>query len=135
MAELGGDPARVNPMLPVELVVDHSIQVDAHGGPEAVGVNAELDYRRNRERYAFLRWGQRALRNFDVVPPHTGICHQVNLEHLARVVCSGNVGSTSDALPQAYPDTMVGTGRGGPKEPMTLVIAASASSSSWIAGV
>jgi aconitate hydratase len=109
MTQLGGDPARVNPMLPVELVVDHSIQVDAHGSSEAVRVNADLDYRRNGERYAFLRWGQHALRNFDVVPPHTGICHQVNLEHLARVVCSTSATSGSDALPQAYPDTLVGT--------------------------
>ena len=104
MRRLGGDPARINPLLPAELVIDHSVQVDAFGAPTAFQVNADLEFERNRERYAFLRWGQRAFRNFRVVPPDTGIVHQVNLEHLARVVFT-----TEDALPQAYPDTLVGT--------------------------
>ena len=86
MAALGGDPAQINPLQPVELVIDHSIQVDAFGTPQAFAINEELDYQRNRERYAFLRWGQQAFENFKVVPPNTGIVHQVNLEYLARVV-------------------------------------------------
>jgi len=101
---LGGDPRRINPLLPAELVIDHSVQVDAFGAPTAFQENAGLEFERNRERYAFLRWGQRAFRNFRVVPPDTGIVHQVNLEHLARVVFT-----TDDARPQAYPDTLVGT--------------------------
>jgi len=88
MAELGGDPGKINPLQPVELVIDHSIQVDAFGTPEAFQQNVELDYGRNRERYAFLRWGQQAFDNFQVVPPNTGIVHQVNLEYLSRVVFS-----------------------------------------------
>lgn len=108
---LGKDAKGVNPQLPVELVIDHSVQIDAFGAPEALQVNVERDYERNRERYAFLRWGQKALRNFKVVPPHTGIVHQVNLEHLARVVFSTdelNGGEDAD-MPLAYPDTVVGT--------------------------
>ncbi|HXY69849.1 MAG TPA: aconitate hydratase AcnA [Gemmatimonadales bacterium] len=101
---LGGDPRRINPLLPAELVIDHSVQVDAFGAPTAFQENAGLEFEHNRERYAFLRWGQRAFRNFRVVPPDTGIVHQVNLEHLARVVFT-----TDDARPQAYPDTLVGT--------------------------
>ena len=101
MADLGGDPARINPLLPVELVIDHSVQVDAFASRLAIGRNAELEFRRNRERYAFLRWGQNAFANFQVVPPNTGIVHQVNLEYLARVV------ETRDG--QAFPDTLVGT--------------------------
>jgi aconitate hydratase len=104
MERLGGDPARINPLLPAELVIDHSVQVDAFGSPQAFGVNARLELERNRERYAFLRWGQKAFRSFTVVPPDTGIVHQVNLEHLARVVFT-----TEGARPQAYPDTLVGT--------------------------
>ncbi|MGI9041248.1 MAG: aconitase family protein, partial [Gemmatimonadales bacterium] len=95
MAELGGDPRRINPLQPVELVVDHSVQVDAFGSRDAFKLNVDLDYQRNRERYAFLRWGQRAFENFRVVPPNTGIVHQVNLEYLARVVF------TSDENPAA----------------------------------
>ena len=101
MDELGGDPARINPLVPVELVIDHSIQVDVFGERLAFQRNAELEFERNRERYAFLRWGQSAFDNFKVVPPNTGICHQVNLEYLGRVV------ETRDG--QAFPDTLVGT--------------------------
>jgi aconitate hydratase len=104
MRSLGGDPSKINPLLPAELVIDHSVQVDAFGTPTAFQVNADLELERNRERYAFLRWGQRAFRNFRVVPPDTGIVHQVNLEHLSRVVFT-----TEGPTPQAYPDTLVGT--------------------------
>jgi len=111
MAELGGDPALINPLQPVELVIDHSIQVDAYGTAQAFGQNVELDYQRNAQRYAFLRWGQQAFRNFKVVPPNMGIVHQVNLEHLARVVFTSdeNEAAGGPAVPQAYPDTCVGT--------------------------
>jgi aconitate hydratase A / 2-methylisocitrate dehydratase len=101
MDELGGDPTRINPLVPVELVIDHSIQVDVFAERLAFQRNAELEFGRNRERYAFLRWGQTAFDNFSVVPPNTGICHQVNLEYLGRVV------ETRDG--QAFPDTLVGT--------------------------
>jgi aconitate hydratase len=101
MAELGGDPGRINPLLPAELVIDHSVQVDEYGSARAIFRNAELEFERNRERYAFLRWGREAFDNFKVVPPNTGIVHQVNLEFLARVI------ETRDG--QAYPDTLVGT--------------------------
>jgi len=107
MAALGGDPRRINPLEPVELVVDHSVQVDAFGSPEALRINGELEFERNRERYAFLRWGQSAFRNFEVVPPNTGIVHQVNLEFLARVVFSS--GENGEDLLHAFPDTLVGT--------------------------
>jgi aconitate hydratase len=102
---LGGDPERVNPLQPVELVIDHSVQVDHFGRSDALLLNAELEYQRNRERYVFLRWGQTAFRNFRVVPPETGIVHQVNIEHLARVVCR----ETIDGRSVAYPDTLFGT--------------------------
>src|SRR5687767_11667300 len=105
IVSLGGDPDRVNPLQPVELVIDHSVQVDYFGRPDAFALNAELEFTRNRERYAFLRWGQRGFRNFKVVPPDTGIVHQVNLEYLARVVFS----ETVDGKTVAYPDTLVGT--------------------------
>src|ERR687896_685865 len=101
MDELGGDPSRINPLVPVELVIDHSIQVDVFAERLAFQRNAELEFSRNRERYAFLRWGQTAFDNFSVVPPNTGICHQVNLEYLARVV--------ETRAGQAFPDTLVGT--------------------------
>ena len=86
MADLGGDPAKINPLVPAELVIDHSVQVDDFGTRDAFARNAELEFERNQERYAFLRWGQDAFDNFAVVPPDTGIVHQVNLEYLARVV-------------------------------------------------
>jgi aconitate hydratase len=105
MAELGGEPARINPLVPAELVIDHSVQVDAFGTRDAFRVNAEREFERNRERYAFLRWGQGAFDNFAVVPPDTGIVHQVNLEYLARVVFADPPGGGG----QAYPDTLVGT--------------------------
>ncbi len=102
---LGGDPQKVNPLQPVELVIDHSVQVDHFGTSGALALNADLEYYRNRERYVFLRWGQTAFRNFRVVPPETGIVHQVNIEYLARVVCSE---LTADGM-IAYPDTCFGT--------------------------
>src|SRR5919112_3506723 len=105
MEEIGGDPAAINPLVDVDLVIDHSVQVDAFGNERAFEVNEERDYERNGERYAFLRWGQEAFDNFRVVPPATGICHQVNLEYLAQVVYS----RTNDGALQAYPDTLVGT--------------------------
>jgi len=105
MEELGADPARINPLVPVDLIIDHSVQVDAFGNPRAFTINAEREFERNRERYEFLRWGQTAFDNFRVVPPATGICHQVNLEHLGRVVFDDEV----DGMRRAYPDTLVGT--------------------------
>jgi aconitate hydratase len=105
MRDLGGDPARINPHLPVELVIDHSVQVDFYASPLALYRNTEMEFERNLERYAFLRWGQRAFENFSVVPPSTGIVHQVNLEFLARVVEAREV----DGRLQAFPDTLVGT--------------------------
>src|SRR5579885_2452768 len=86
MANLGGDPKRINPLQPVELVIDHSVQTDAFGRADAILINRDLEFERNRERYAFLKWGQKAFENFKVVPPNTGIVHQVNLEYLGRVV-------------------------------------------------
>ncbi|MBC7544597.1 MAG: aconitate hydratase AcnA [Candidatus Sericytochromatia bacterium] len=111
MAELGGDPTRINPLTPVELVIDHSIQVDVFGTPEAYERNVDLDYQRNAERYAFLRWGQGAFDNFRVVPPNGGIVHQINLEYLARVVFATDEtpDAGQDGVPLAYPDTCVGT--------------------------
>ncbi|MCW3018912.1 MAG: aconitate hydratase [Solirubrobacterales bacterium] len=107
MADMGGDPARINPLAPAELVIDHSVQVDAFGTREAFSVNAEREFERNQERYAFLRWGQGAFDDFAVVPPDTGIVHQVNLEYLARVVFDHERPGPHPA--QAYPDTLVGT--------------------------
>src|SRR5215211_4066953 len=103
MADLGGDAAKINPLVPAELVIDHSVQVDVFGTRDAFVKNAEREFERNQERYAFLRWGQEAFDNFAVVPPDTGIVHQVNLEYLARVVF------VDDTLGRAYPDTLVGT--------------------------
>jgi aconitate hydratase A / 2-methylisocitrate dehydratase len=109
--ELGGDASAINPLVPVDLVIDHSVQVDAFGNARAFDINADRDYERNGERYAFLRWGQRAFDNLRVVPPATGICHQVNLEYLGQVVFSRErEGSAGEGPPlQAYPDTLVGT--------------------------
>lgn len=110
MAELGGDPAKINPLQPVELVIDHSVQVDVFGTKDAFEKNVEFDYGRNAERYAFLRWGQQAFDNFKVVPPNSGIVHQVNLEYLSRVVFSTDEEGQSGSNPaQAYPDSCVGT--------------------------
>ena len=105
MARLGGDPARINPAVPVDLVIDHSVQVDVFGTPLALKRNAEIEFERNRERYEFLRWGQQAFANFRVVPPATGIVHQVNLEYLAKVVMR----EEKDGEVLLYPDTLVGT--------------------------
>jgi len=105
IARLGGDPNRVNPLQPVELVIDHSVQVDYFAQPNAFQLNAELEFARNKERYAFLRWGQDAFRNFRVVPPDTGIVHQVNLEYLGRVIMSGDTPEGT----VCFPDTLVGT--------------------------
>ncbi|MCH8950617.1 MAG: aconitate hydratase AcnA [Proteobacteria bacterium] len=106
MVALGGDPARINPLTPVDLVIDHSVMVDAFGNPRAFQLNVEREYQRNGERYQFLKWGQGAFDNFRVVPPGTGICHQVNLEYLARVVWTD---TDQNGHQIAYPDTLVGT--------------------------
>jgi aconitate hydratase len=103
--KLGGDPERVNPLAPAEMVIDHSVQVDFYGAADSLARNTRVEFERNGERYAFLRWGQTAFRNFKVVPPNTGIVHQVNLEYLGRVVFENDAG----AVPRAYPDTLVGT--------------------------
>ena len=101
----GGNPQAINPLIPVDLVIDHSVQVDFYGAADALSKNAEIEFERNQERYAFLKWGQKAFRDFRVVPPETGICHQVNLEYLAKVVWSREI--KGDAW--IYPDTLVGT--------------------------
>src|SRR5512132_2623601 len=108
MADLGGDASRINPLVPAELVIDHSVQVDAFGTRDAFKINAEREFERNEERYAFLRWGQDGFDNFSVVPPDTGIVHQVNLEYLARVVFTSDE-TAHEGAKQAYPDTLVGT--------------------------
>ncbi|MRI55616.1 aconitate hydratase AcnA [Methylobacterium sp. DB1607] len=105
MASLGGDPQKINPLVPVDLVIDHSVIVDEFGTPKALGDNVALEYARNGERYTFLKWGQSAFRNFSVVPPGTGICHQVNLEYLSQTVWTRNEGGAV----VAYPDSLVGT--------------------------
>jgi aconitate hydratase len=105
MDDLGSDATKINPLVPVDLIIDHSVQVDAFGNERAFEINADRDYERNEERYAFLRWGQQAFDNFRVVPPATGICHQVNLEYLGQVVFS----EEADGVTRAYPDTLVGT--------------------------
>ena len=106
MKTLGGDPEKINPLQPAELVIDHSVQVDEYGSANAYDLNAALEFTRNRERYAFLKWGQTAFNNFSAVPPGMGICHQVNLEYLARVVFTR---TAADGTITAYPDTLVGT--------------------------
>jgi aconitate hydratase len=105
VARAGGDPQKINPQIPVDLVIDHSVMVDKYAMPEAFAYNVDKEMERNRERYAFLRWGQLAFDNFRVVPPGTGICHQVNLEYLARTVWASDVNGKH----VAYPDTLVGT--------------------------
>ena len=122
MKALGGDPEKINPLQPAELVIDHSVQVDEFGTVRAYDLNAALEFQRNRERYAFLKWGQTAFNNFSAVPPGMGICHQVNLEYLARVVftttpkasldavaVAGHKASVEESFAFAYPDTLVGT--------------------------
>ena len=110
MASLGGDPQKINPLVPVHLVIDHSVMVDEFGTPKAFERNVELEYDRNSERYQFLKWGQSAFRNFEVVPPGTGICHQVNLEYIARGIWSSpETGGEGSPAEIAYPDTLVGT--------------------------
>ena len=113
MTALKGDPDKINPLVPVDLVIDHSVIVDEFGTPKALGKNVELEYARNGERYRFLKWGQQAFRNFSVVPPGTGICHQVNLEYLSQTVWVGaektSRSKTAKAIDVAYPDTVVGT--------------------------
>jgi len=105
MEELGGDPKKINPLSPVDLVIDHSVMVDAYGTPDSFKTNVDLEFERNKERYEFLKWGQKAFDNFRVVPPGTGICHQVNLEYLAQTVWT----KTENGETLAYPDTLVGT--------------------------
>ena len=105
MRTLGGDPKKINPLIPVDLVIDHSVQVDYFGAADSLARNVEVEFERNKERYEFLRWGQQAFNNFRVIPPNTGIVHQVNLEFLAKVVFTG----IDHAGPVAYPDTLVGT--------------------------
>jgi aconitate hydratase len=107
MKRMGGDPRKINPLQPVELVIDHSVQVDEYGSKTAMQKNADLEFERNQERYRFLKWGQEAFRNFKAVPPDTGIVHQVNLEFLARVVMTAP--AQLGSIPLAYPDTLVGT--------------------------
>ncbi len=112
MADLGGDPSKINPLAPAELVIDHSVIADVFGTPEAFERNVEMEYQRNKERYQFLRWGQGAFADFKVVPPGTGIVHQVNIEHLARVVFTRDDDPSTGSgtgMPVAYPDTLVGT--------------------------
>jgi len=105
MKALGGDPEKINPLQPAELVIDHSVQIDSFGNKDSVDLNAKIEYQRNQERYGFLKWGQNAFSNFKVVPPDTGIVHQVNLEYLGRVVFA----QENHGVLQAYPDTLVGT--------------------------
>ncbi|HVA54908.1 MAG TPA: aconitate hydratase AcnA, partial [Gammaproteobacteria bacterium] len=105
MQKLGGDPKKINPLSPAELVIDHSVQVDFYGHQDSLAKNGEMEFERNKERYSFLKWGQKSFQDFKVVPPDTGICHQVNLEFLARVVFERKV----NGVLQAYPDTLVGT--------------------------
>src|ERR1700680_1644084 len=109
MAALKGDPEKINPLAPVDLIIDHSVQVDFFGGKGAFKLNAIREYERNGERYSFLRWGQQGFNRFRVVPPGTGICHQVNLEYLAQTVWTGKVREGKNTVEYAYPDTLVGT--------------------------
>src|SRR5580658_1067227 len=105
IVRLGGDAERVNPLAPAELVIDHSVQVDEYGSSGALAANNKIEFQRNGERYSFLRWGQTAFHNFQVVPPNTGIVHQVNLEYLGRVIFDAE----ANGKHKAYPDTLVGT--------------------------
>src|SRR3546814_8228145 len=105
VVKLGGQPDQINPLIPSELVIDHSVQVDVFGRPDALDLNGKIEFERNKERSGFLRWGQKAFENFKVVPPNTGIVHQVNLENLARVVMESDL----DGATWALPDTVFGT--------------------------
>ncbi len=107
--KLGGDPKKINPLQPADLVIDHSVQVDSYGTTDALAINTRLEFERNEERYRFLRWGQKSFENFRVVPPGTGIVHQVNLEYLAQVVFEVSLGQACDGKKFLYPDTLVGT--------------------------
>src|SRR5499426_1519521 len=109
MKALNGDPEKINPLAPVDLVIDHSVQVDFFTGRDAFKKNVEMEYARNGERYSFLRWGQQGFDRFRVVPPGTGICHQVNLEYLAHTVWADKVKEGKNTVEYAYPDTLVGT--------------------------
>src|ERR671939_1825783 len=113
MRHLGGDPNKINPLVPVDLVIDHSVIVNYFGSPNAFKKNVEEEYKQNQERYKFLKWAQRSFENFRVVPPGTGICHQVNLEYLSQVVWTAKdkvkIGDKKVAGEVAYPDTLVGT--------------------------
>ena len=113
MKALGGDPQKINPLVPVDLVIDHSVIVDEFGSAKALKQNVDLEYARNGERYRFLKWGQQAFKNFRVVPPGTGICHQVNLEYLSQTVWTRKEkvtkGKKTETVEVAYPDTLVGT--------------------------
>ena len=106
MLKLGGDPQKINPLTPVDLVIDHSIMIDYFGDGQSFKLNVEKEYERNAERYTFLKWGQQAFKNFRVVPPGTGICHQVNLEYLGKTIWSDK---DQNGIKLAYPDTLVGT--------------------------
>src|SRR5580693_430096 len=109
MKNLGGDPEKINPLAEVDLVIDHSVMVDNFGAKDSFKKNVVIEYERNKERYAFLRWGQQAFANFRVVPPGTGICHQVNLEYLAQTVWTRKTKEGSRTVEYAFPDTLVGT--------------------------
>jgi len=109
LKEMGGDPSRINPLQPADLVIDHSVQVDSFGKPDSLATNTKMEFQRNEERYRFLRWGQQAFDNFRVVPPDTGIVHQVNLEYLAQVVFLKKLGQACDGKNLLYPDSLVGT--------------------------
>ena len=109
MVALGGDPEKINPLVPVDLVIDHSVVVDYFGTGKSLGQNVAREYEQNQERYRFLRWGQQAFSNFRVVPPGTGICHQVNLEYLAQTVWTAKEKRNSKTVEVAFPDTLVGT--------------------------
>jgi len=109
MAALKSDPEKINPLAPVDLIIDHSVQVDYFTGKDAFKKNVAKEYERNSERYAFLRWGGQGFNRFRVVPPGTGICHQVNLEYLAQTVWTDKVREGKTSVEYAYPDTLVGT--------------------------
>src|ERR1039457_6690488 len=109
MKKLGGDPNKINPLVPVDLVIDHSVVVDHFGTAKSLSQNVHREYEQNQERYRFLKWGQQAFANFSVVPPGTGICHQVNLEYLAQTVWTTKEKTGRTTVETAYPDTLVGT--------------------------